>query len=291
MDEVAKICNSLSGFASVEVIKAPKNKGLQNSVIGGLNDVQVLVDSSPFLEQYIFNNNLSLDNYLNVAVDQQPPVLDVRVDGRYLVNGDVISPEPQVIITLIDDNPFWFKTDTLGVVINFKNLDTDWVKRINFSNAQTRWSPASASDDFKVTFTTNLEPGQYELTVSATDASGNAAGDPYVISFFVTDEVSIQFDDPFPNPSAGVFSFPIKINGAELPTGMSLKVIAPDGRLVENFDLKDVSGFYIGTNYIKWNASEFGSGNLPSGLYYFKFELSISEKTFSKTGRLVLLRD
>ncbi len=39
INEVAEICNNLTGFASVEVIKAAANKGLQNSVIGGLNYV------------------------------------------------------------------------------------------------------------------------------------------------------------------------------------------------------------------------------------------------------------
>ncbi|MBL7921779.1 MAG: methyltransferase, TIGR04325 family [Bacteroidia bacterium] len=39
INEVANICNNLKGFASVEVIIATVNKGLQNSVIAGLNYV------------------------------------------------------------------------------------------------------------------------------------------------------------------------------------------------------------------------------------------------------------
>lgn len=259
--------------------------------LGGLNSVTALTNTQQAREQYFFNDNLPIENYLSVIRDVQAPVLDVSVDGRYLANGDVVSPDPLVGITLIDENQFWFKTDTAGVVINFKNLDTDAVERINFSDPETEWTPASTAGDFKISFITHLEPGQYELSVSAKDASGNAAGDPYTISFFVTDDVGVRFGDPFPNPSSTAFSFPIQIRGEELPTAMSLKIISPDGRLVENFDLNDVSGFYIGTNYLKWNAGEFGSGVLPSGLYYFKLELSAGGKNFFKTGRLVLLRD
>jgi hypothetical protein len=295
-----KILNHEKAKTEIETIqiKAPEPRDStvfiweRNSIgLNGLNDIHVQVSPISNHEQYNFNNQMLKENYLQVIPDLQPPVLDVTVDDRYLMNGDVVSPTPVVNVKIIDENIFWFKTDTIGIQIFIKDLGTSVNKRINFTNPNLTWSPASVEDDFLITFQLNLTAGEYELSVQGADASGNSSGPiPYTVSFVVTDDLHIQFGEPFPNPSTASFSFPVRLSGDELPESLSLKIISPDGRLIKQFNLSDVSGFYVGTNYLKWNAHESSSVHGYSGLYYFKLEIKVAGKVFSKVGRLLLAR-
>src|SRR5262245_31497654 len=121
-------------------IKAPvaRDSAVINWVIssnglGGLNSLSATASNQATFEHQLFNNRLKLNNYLNVIQDSQRPVLDVTVDGRYLVNGDVVSPNPNVKVALKDESAIYFKTDTVGIEIQFKNLDTNTQMRVNFS--------------------------------------------------------------------------------------------------------------------------------------------------------------
>jgi hypothetical protein len=251
----------------------------------GLNDLSVTANNNLIREQYYFNDQMPLDSYLSINPDQQPPILDVTVDGRYLVNGDVVSHHPQVNIKIIDENPFWFKSDTLGIQIFINDQVNQTSRRINFSDPNLTWTAASVEGDFNISFHVELIAGEYELTVYGVDASNNRSGEtPYAVLFYVTDQLSVVLGDPFPNPSMSSFSFPIKLTGNELPESFSMKVFSPDGQLKQAFDLEDVSNFFIGTNYLEWMP------DLPNGVYFFQAELSLTGKSFSKSGRLILLK-
>jgi hypothetical protein len=294
-----KIFNRNTGTTDIQSIEieapAPLDSTvftLETNTIGraGDNDISITVNTSLVPEQYNFNDQIQLERYLVVQPDRQPPVLDVTVDGRYLVNGDVVAHNPLVKITILDDNIFRLKVDTTGIQILIKNLDTQLSRRVNFTDPNLLWRPASAEAGLEIVFTTELEAGEYVLSVQGADANGNTSGaTPYTVSFFVTDELNVLFGEPFPNPSSSIFSFPIRLTGNELPESMSLKILSPDGRLIKHFNLEDVAGFYVGTNYLKWNAQNLDGSDIPSGLYYFKLELSVSGSVYSKTGRLVLL--
>ena len=56
------------------------------------------------LEQNRFNNKVSIPFY--VFKDQTNPIVDVTFDGMHIMNGEIITPEPQIIIQLIDDSEY-----------------------------------------------------------------------------------------------------------------------------------------------------------------------------------------
>ena len=257
----------------------------------GIHNLEVTMNTLNVPEQYVFNNHFVMEGYPTVIGDRQPPVLDVTVDGRYLANGDDVSTNPTINIKIIDENIFYLKTDTAGIEIEIGNLDAGTSKRIYFNDPSLTWSPATPEIDFNIDFTVLLSPAEYELSVQGTDASGNKSGEaPYRVTFIVSDEEAIRIENPFPNPSNSHFTFPVRISGNELPESFSLKIFGPDGRLMKQFSLPDVSGFYVGTNYVQWNAADFNGNNLPTGLYYFTMELSLPAGSHSKSGRILLVR-
>jgi len=55
-------------------------------------------------EQTRFNNILRIP--FVVTTDEENPILDVTFDGIHIINGEVVSPNPEVLIALKDENPF-----------------------------------------------------------------------------------------------------------------------------------------------------------------------------------------
>lgn len=147
-----------------------------------------------------FNNLLQRPFY--VDEDDINPVLDVTFDGNHILNGDIVSAKPEILITLKDDNPFLVMnadsdTSRFGIYIT----DPSGIqKQIPFmSNAGEpvmQWIPANDNNlKFKIIYPAEFtESGVYILLVQGSDRSGNLSGDlEYRITFEVILESSITY--------------------------------------------------------------------------------------------------
>lgn len=237
----------------------------------GLNDVNVFVNPRILPEQYYENNVLKLSRYLNIEADVYNPVLDVTVDGRYLLNDDFVSANPVIVIKLWDDNPFIKKTDTEGVRIRLTYPGATTATDITFDREDVVWFPQTDTEHFRVLFTPeNLPAGDYMLEVEARDVRNNSSGaTPYRIKFKVVNETSIVLQAPYPNPSSGVVRFDLVLTG-ELPDNLRMQVMTATGSTVGSFEL---SAFHVGTNRITWEGKDIAGNDLPGGLYLYHLEL------------------
>ncbi len=254
----------------------------------GLNDVKVFVNPRILPELYYDNNVLELKDYLNVEVDIFNPVLDVTVDGRYLLNGDYVSANPAIVIKLWDENSLLLKTDTTGISVLLKfPCDTEDCPftAIYFTRPDVQWQPATSTTDFRVEFSPqDLPAGSYTLWVEAKDERNNTSGaEPYEITFVVVEDNSVIVQTPYPNPSSSTFFFSIVITGDVQPEEMSLEIINSNGQIVGEYTRHE---FFTGTNIVPWDAS-----HLPGGLYFYRLKL-IREKEEIKAanGRLMLIK-
>ena len=67
------------------------------------------IEANPFnkrhqLEEYHFNNIGTVP--FNVSVDKINPLLDVTFDGVHIMNGDIVSAKPNILIKAKDENTF-----------------------------------------------------------------------------------------------------------------------------------------------------------------------------------------
>ncbi len=261
----------------------------------GLNDVSVFVNPKIAPEQYYDNNILSLPDFLNVKGDAIAPVLNVTFDGRVLKNNDFVSNNPKIKIELKDENVFLFKKDTLGVNIFLKtdcNATNCPFTPIYFNRPDISWSPASATQDFKIVFNPiDLEEGSYALRVEASDASGNKSGTkPYEIDFVVSDATTLELKSVYPNPSSSSFYFNFILGGNVLPNDFSLQIFTLDGKRIQDFSIGDLQGFFIGTNELVWNGTDGAGNRLPNGIYLYKLRMTANGKSATQIGKLVLVR-
>jgi hypothetical protein len=261
----------------------------------GLNEVTVFVNPKIVPEQYYDNNILSLPDFLNVKRDAIAPVLNVTIDGRMVKNNDFVSSSPKIQIELKDENPFLFKTDTLGITIFLKiacNATNCPLTPIYFKRSDISWSPASATQDFKINFKPqNLNEGFYTLRVEGTDASGNKSGaNPYEVDFIVNGTTALTLKSVYPNPSNSSFYFSFVLSGNVLPNDFFLQIIAMNGKIIQEFTYNDVRNFIIGTNELQWNGTD-GAGNpLPNGIYLYKLRVAANGKSSVQVGKLAVAR-
>ena len=261
----------------------------------GLNDVTVFVNPRKLPEPYYDNNVLSLFGHLNVIADKTAPVLDVTIDGRHVINGDVVSSNPSIVAAVIDKNPFIPKTDTTGVNLFLRSpcaLASCPYQRINFSRKDVIWKPATATTDFQVIFKPQgLAVGEYALKAEAVDGSGNRSGAlPYEVVFVVTDETGFTLQSVYPNPSSGAFYFKLLLSGPVAPTDFQLQVYSTTGQLIRNFGNEVLSVLHVGSNEISIQGADANGNALPVGMYLFRMTTVIQGKQVAHGGRLMVVR-
>jgi hypothetical protein len=261
----------------------------------GLNNLEIFVNPRVSPEQRYDNNTISLRNFINVATDANPPVIDVLFDGRHIGNEEFVSANPSIEITIWDENPYLLKTDTLGVkIFHAHPCDEDDCnfKAVYFSRNDVQWEPATASSEFKIHFSPeDLSDGVHKFRVEAADANGNSsAATPYEIIFQVKNSESVFIASPYPNPFSYQSTFEFVLTGENTPEGLTLEILSTKGEVVQKFDETSIENLRSGTNQILWNGVDGNQRSLPSGIYLFRFTITVANRDYIKTGKLVLIR-
>ena len=116
------------------------------------------------LEQYHFNNIARIG--FKISKDNINPLLDVTFDVNHILNGDVVSSKPQVLVSIKDENKFLALNDTSNFKVFLKYPNQSTEKRIYFSNA-LQFTPAQLpSNSCKIEWKPEFaEDGKYKLIV------------------------------------------------------------------------------------------------------------------------------
>ncbi|MEP1035225.1 C25 family cysteine peptidase [Ekhidna sp.] len=226
-------------------------------------------------EVYASNNRITQTGIISVQADETNPILDVTFDGYHILDGDIVSPTPNIIVKMRDDNPFASKSDTTGVNLSLKLPgEESQFQRINFSDPRLTYTPATESQDFQVEYQPGpLEDGIHAIRVQAEDESGNEAGsEPYEINFEVINESTITHFYPYPNPFSTRCRFVFTLTGTEIPDQIKIQILTVSGRVVREITQDEIGSIRIGnniTNYAWDGRDEYGD-QLANGVYFYK---------------------
>lgn len=241
----------------------------------GSNDLLVSVNESRQREVYLTNNNARLTDFLFVQDDNVNPVLNVTIDGLRIMDGDIVSPTPDILISMTDDNHYLIKDDTVGMNFFIKHpCENCDFERISFSDPSVVWSPANEQDDFSIQYTpSRLEDGIYQLRAQVSDASGNASGVlPYEISFEVINASTISNFYPYPNPFSSSTRFVFTLTGEEIPEDIKIQIMTISGRIVKEIFMNELGNIRIGNNITEyaWDGRDNYGDQLANGVYLYR---------------------
>ena len=236
-------------------------------------------------EQEHFNNLLQLPFYVNP--DDIHPILDVTFNGRHILNGDIVDPYSEVLITLKDDNEFLIMDDAADTThFGIYLTDPNGVQtRIPFVDGNgdvvMQWIPAEPQHKrFKIVWPSELEmDGTYTLFVQGADKSGNLSGDlDYKVSFEVIHESSITNMMNYPNPFSTSTRFVFTLTGSEEPDEILIQILTVSGRVVREITEDELGQIHIGRNITEyaWDGTDEFGDPLANGVYLYRVKTELN---------------
>jgi hypothetical protein len=236
---------------------------------GGENTLEIFANPRILREQTYRNNQIEVGTYFVVQEDDSQSLLDVNFDGIYIMDGDIVSPTVLINAILKNDQSFLHKTDTVGLDIFLKkNCDTCDFARINFSNPNLTWTPASDESDFRVSFQPGpLEDGVYTLKVQNQDSPM-----PYEVTFEVVNESQISNFYPYPNPFSTSVRFVFTVTGSEVPDQIKIQIMTVTGKVVREILQDELGPIRIGNNITEyaWDGKDEFGDQLANGVYIYR---------------------
>lgn len=254
------------------------------------------IDSTPLL----FENNISVsakikgkeffdfnnfaENNFFIARDSVRPKFEITFDGTEILNGDLISSEPEIFISLSDNSPLPLDTNSFFIYHNFEKVSISQTDTMNY--AYTQYPDAKFIINWKPKFT----DGTHLIEVLAKDASNNYFDTTgYKINFMVDTDNDIKDVYNYPNPFSNETHFTFNLTGAIKPQEVNIKIYTVAGRLIKEIDV-DVSTLQFGFNKIFWDGKDQDGNDIANGVYFYKISFVNNEEQKTQIKKLARVR-
>lgn len=241
-----------------------------------VNCINPLLGIYDQLEQSHFNNIAEKAFY--VQTDRINPLLDVTFDGIRILDGDIVSAKPDIIIQLKDENKYLALNDTGLFAIYLTDLKNNIEKRVYFTNSENSMTfyPAQLPhNSCKINFKPLLNDGKYLLRVQAKDVSSNISGFyDYTIRFEVITKQTISYLLNYPNPFSTSTRFVFTLTGSEVPDDIRIRIFTLSGKVVKEIFKQELGNIHIGRNISEysWDGTDMYGDKLANGVYFYQVE-------------------
>ncbi|MGZ3862482.1 MAG: putative type IX secretion system sortase PorU2 [Bacteroidia bacterium] len=268
-------------------------------------DVNPPVNPKYQYEQFHFNNIAQIS--FDVNRDKINPMLDVTFDGIHILNRDIVSSKPNILVSLKDENKFLAMNDTSSFDVYLLMPDSSHERRLNFVDNTLLFTPAQLpNNSCKINYHPTLhKDGTYTLHIKSKDKTGNRSGAfDYRIQFDVINKPSITEILNYPNPFSTATKFVFTITGSEVPETFKIQIITITGRVVKEINKEELGFLHIGRNItdFAWDGKDQFGDQLANGVYLYRVQtrLNGNEMDHMKTdadaffkkgyGKMLLMR-
>jgi len=247
------------------------------------NNVKVIASlSEP--EFYSFNN--LAESKFFISRDSINPSFTITVDGKEIINGDIISPNPEILITLKDNSPLPLDTSLFTIIythdktsepLGFYRPDVQYTYT-PFPNSQStiKWNP-------------KLPDGKHTLEILAKDASGNFFDTTSSRTFFYvfnTPDLKNVYNYPNPFKEDTYFTFELS---SILPQQLYIRIYTVAGRLINSLDIPQ-NLLKTGFNRVYWNGRDYDGDEVANGVYFYKIVAKINDVIKTETQKLAKVK-
>ncbi len=254
--------------------------------LAGANTLQIDVNPADDQPEQTHFNNFLYKNFF-VKGDTYNPYIDVTFDGVHILNNDIVSAKPHVLVKLKDEAKYMALDDTSLITLYLKYPDNT-VRRFKYGTDTLKFNPASpggdnvASADFIPTLT---QDGTYELTVRGKDKSGNNAGTAeYRVSFQVYNKPMISNMFNYPNPFTTSTAFVFTVTGSQVPQNIKIQILTVTGKIVREITKDELGPIHIGRNIteFKWDGTDQYGQKLANGVYLYRVVTNLNGNGLEK---------
>lgn len=258
------------------------NFSLSTKDIPGANTLQLSVNSKDNKDKNELNN-YAVYNF-NVNKDDKEPAIDVFFDNKRIINGEVVSPNPKISISIADENKFLLLNDTTNIELYLKKEDEQIYKRIAFSDSKIVVQNIGTTNNNKIDFLyspNTLTDGKYNLKLRGKDASGNYnTTSDYAVDFEVINEQTITNFLPYPNPFTTSMKFVFQVTG-KVPDKIKVQIMTVTGKIVREVFKNELGQINIGNNIsdFTWDGTDQFGDRLANGVYFYNVILENNDKS------------
>jgi hypothetical protein len=215
--------------------------------------------------------------------------MDVTFDNTHILNGDIVSSKPDILIKLKDEARWLLLNDTSVAKIQVRYPDGT-LRQFNFNSDTLRFTPAQEAPSTDNTASINFKPffeadGDYELIVSGKDKSSNVAGSmEYKVGFQVINKAMISNMLNYPNPFTTSTAFVFTITGSEVPQNIKIQILTVTGKIVREITKDELGPLHVGRNIteFKWNGTDQYGQKLANGIYLYRVVTNLNGKSLDK---------
>jgi len=238
------------------------------------------IDSDKQITELYEDNNFYIVPFF-IKQDTTSPSLKISFDGNDILDGDFISPKPEIKIELSDESliPITDKS-SVEIYLNEELIPSD-TSIISYEFSET-------NPKVIVLFNPELEDGEYFLKAFGQNSLGNIADSSGLEKhFLVSNEAKLLYVYNYPNPTSGETHFTFKLT--QIPDEMKIKIYTIAGRLIKEIKIPAVDLSYD-FNKIYWDGRDEDGDIIANGVYLYKVILTAGGKTEDVIQKLAIVR-
>jgi len=225
------------------------------------------------------------NNFFSVPFYVQPDTsisnITLTFDGYDIIDGDYISPNPEILIELNDESLLPI-TDPSSVLI-YLNDDL-----ISSDTSIISYTFSSENPKVTVDLKPSLSDGDYTLKVLWKNSEGNIVDSSGVEKFFqVSSEAQLLYVYNYPNPTSGETNFTFKLT--QIPDEITIKIFTIAGRLIKEID-KNSSELKFDFNKIYWDGRDEDGDPIGNGVYLYKVIMQAGDISQNVTQKLAIVK-
>jgi hypothetical protein len=230
-------------------------------------------------EYYSFNNDIEID--FEVVTDSLQPEIELMIDGKRHEYGDFISIKPNFEVILRDNSPLPYNyNDKLTVRVN------GYLHPFQRTSVYNYEFPESGEVKARFTFVPDtIEFSDISIIVYAEDAEGNRD----TLETFARASLINAFVENLqsrPNPVIQhadiAFDYKAPMHGGKA----TVNVYDFTGNKISEIEQELI----IGENRIYFSGRDSDGRSLPSGVYYYRLDVSGDYYVEPVTGKFVIIR-
>jgi len=229
-------------------------------------------------EQYHFNNIANVQ--FSAKPDRINPLLDVTFDGVHILNNDIVSAKPNILIGLTDENKYLALNNPALFKVFLISPGSPTPVAISFGPQMTFYPAVLPKNSCKLNYTPNFtQDGQYTLIVQASDASGNASGPvSFQIQFEVITRSMISQLMNYPNPFSTATHFVFTLTGSTVPDDILIRIMTVSGKVVREITKNELGPLHIGRNITDyaWDGRDQFGNPVGIGVYLYHVQTQLN---------------
>jgi hypothetical protein len=222
-----------------------------------------------------FEDELAFEAAEDAAEDGDGLILDI--DGYEIIDGDFVSPSPNIHVTVNYTGDFPID-DTTAVKFSLDN------NTVYYAELETAVDTANGKIDYK--FNPVLENGSHLFKVIGDHI---LIGEDFGLTrrFTVSDETKLINVYNYPNPLRDETYFTFKL--PQIPDELKIKIYSIAGRLIREIEV-DPSVLKYDFNKIYWDGRDEDGDELANGVYLYKMIIKKGDKTDSVIQKLAIVK-